>query len=608
MWGAYGDPYASAGGYGYGYDDPHGYDAYGGSYGAYNTTGYNNYNQNYDAAPGSPRDAKKERKVRAKEQKKEEKLRKKEQKAATKQRKKTGQLQPYDPYAGDPNYGGRATPQNGYNDAYYPGRSTPQNAYAYDGYYAGRSTPQNYDDYSNSYGSGYGHGGYNGYSGGYDNGYGNAYDPYDPYGAYAQSTPLTPRGRSSNVDEYYQRGDAVPPTRSSGKRSHSANNRHVIPSGPYGAVDARGYPTFSTVVPSPQTGYRGGGNMRVFVGTFNMNGQTLTACDAQRWLAAASGADIVAIGFQEYGQPPAQPFPPPGNARLERDFCRGSVHPAKEQELFAALQGVLDPQMELVADVAMGESPIPYTGTPGTTWYGFIRTLVYVRGTIRSSSSVTVVPCGSTPSVADPTRKYKRKGSPDKGAVIVVLPEHNFAFVNCHLTGTNKHGVGESAFDQQRLAMLATISRSIPRGISRKVVFGDLNFRVEMHSDPHSHTAGGRDFQDTNSLIQTGQQLHLFQNYDRLRRYMATQNQPTLAGYQDATEHIARTTGYLHRPTFTFPQGQPPPRPYATKRTPSWTDRILWKGFQAFHLEHNSVEDVVCSDHVPVYAVWDMQM
>jgi hypothetical protein len=69
----------------------------------------------------------------------------------------------------------------------------------------------------------------------------------------------------------------------------------------------------------------------------------------------------------------------------------------------------------------------------------------------------------------------------------------------------------------------------------------------------------------------------------------------------------------LLRPTFTFKVDAKHPRKYKDKRTPSWTDRILAKGYgrllgpakggSASILHCRSLPHVVCSDHEPVMAI-----
>lgn len=69
----------------------------------------------------------------------------------------------------------------------------------------------------------------------------------------------------------------------------------------------------------------------------------------------------------------------------------------------------------------------------------------------------------------------------------------------------------------------------------------------------------------------------------------------------------------LLRPTFTFKVDAKHPRKYKDKRTPSWTDRVLARGYGrllgpskgggASVLHCRSLPHVVCSDHEPVIAV-----
>eukprot|EP01005_Ploeotia_sp_CARIB1_P000185 NODE_1190_length_476_cov_10.896848_g1180_i0.p1 GENE.NODE_1190_length_476_cov_10.896848_g1180_i0~~NODE_1190_length_476_cov_10.896848_g1180_i0.p1 ORF type:complete len:141 (+),score=20.00 NODE_1190_length_476_cov_10.896848_g1180_i0:3-425(+) len=138
------------------------------------------------------------------------------------------------------------------------------------------------------------------------------------------------------------------------------------------------------------------------------------------------------------------------------------------------------------------------------------------------------------------------------------------------------------------------------------VLLGNLNFRVEVHShtpSPQSPRGISRDYEDAIQMIESGESGKLFQSYEHLRGYLI--NQPTMMGYQDATEHKLRSHGYIHNPTYPL-SGYP--GSYNPRRTPSWTDRILWKGFRAHHLEHDALLDITVSSHAPIFAVWDMEM
>lgn len=50
------------------------------------------------------------------------------------------------------------------------------------------------------------------------------------------------------------------------------------------------------------------------------------------------------------------------------------------------------------------------------------------------------------------------------------------------------------------------------------------------------------------------------------------------------------------------------PHRFNNKRTPSWTDRILWRGFveQGEGHRFGTVREVIDSDHEPVYCLLDL--
>ena len=84
----------------------------------------------------------------------------------------------------------------------------------------------------------------------------------------------------------------------------------------------------------------------VFVGSFNVNGEPLTEEIARRWLAKSADAQIVIIGFQEYGYLPERVFPEPRGFARREEYIRGAGPSAmameNEKQTLAALDAALE--------------------------------------------------------------------------------------------------------------------------------------------------------------------------------------------------------------------------------------------------------------------------
>ncbi|CAM9222615.1 unnamed protein product [Ectocarpus sp. 4 AP-2014] len=312
-------------------------------------------------------------------------------------------------------------------------------------------------------------------------------------------------------------------------------------------------------------------------------------------------------------------------------------------------------------------------------WYGTIRLLVFVRKDLYKNLGVktVVIPAGDKPSVvADAPEDYAKDTSPDKGAVACYLEDPSsesplqLALVNCHLYGTNKYGVKEAVFDKYRMAQLRAIDLALQGTIPTAataplVLFGDLNFRAEMLSGTEDKAKGGNDFQAVREMAEECDPrvlLDLYNRADRLRPLLdgekgGCRDSPFAKGHGgetgSATGDDERASledaampwlltglrdglgqslaeGHAVRPTFTYKpkDASSTPRRYNDKRTPSWTDRILWRGFEdderldahpqqegsprgqpvsgagrAINSTFAAVQEVIASDHEPVFCV-----
>ena len=219
----------------------------------------------------------------------------------------------------------------------------------------------------------------------------------------------------------------------------------------------------------------------VFVGSFNAAGGDsagLTEADAAAWLRTSAGADIVVLGFQEFGAQPAAIFPPPKNNTTRTSYLRALAPEGADAAEEASTQAALDAALGCgggasservrIADIAMGEPPACRAGpqlpplppghdsrdstpaAPAEQFYGYLRLQVYARRGLAEAHGLLpaqgasesgaveafVVPAGSKKtSVRTPGATAEdvvegraaadgfqyTDGSPDKGGVAVRL-------------------------------------------------------------------------------------------------------------------------------------------------------------------------------------------
>lgn len=150
-----------------------------------------------------------------------------------------------------------------------------------------------------------------------------------------------------------------------------------------------------------------------------------------------------------------------------------------------------------------------------------------------------------------PPHHYPPDSAPDKGAVGFLLEGQKLLVSSLHLTGTNKYGVPEMNFDNDRRRQLDKISKAIetsfdnyppeeletesssaaptsssfrvPLSYYRKVIMGDLNFRCELFPSVEDKAKGGRDFAAVNEVAMSGESdalESLFFAGDRLQRWL----------------------------------------------------------------------------------------
>lgn len=173
----------------------------------------------------------------------------------------------------------------------------------------------------------------------------------------------------------------------------------------------------------------------------------------------------------------------------------------------------------------------------------------------------------------------------NKGAVAIRFEygSTSFCFVNAHFSAGNSN-VDERANDYM------TINKKISFARSRKIKdndsifwFGDLNYRVDMPND----------------LVRKELTLCKEGYLDRLIKHdQLTQQIDSGAVFHDYCE----PTIHFH-PTYKFDHGTDIYDTSEKMRTPSWTDRIVYRGNNLHPLAY-SCATLKVSDHRPVYAAY----
>jgi len=403
----------------------------------------------------------------------------------------------------------------------------------------------------------------------------------------------------------------------------------------------------------------------IFAGTFNINASPLTPIDVKNYLIKnnATNASLICLAFQECGSAPRNPIPIPSNLiaspRLPdspaNGFSSSEFVRSKESEnavndkFLSTISDGIGGGYDLIADVALGESPtfgkIEIRGTM-TEWYGYIRLIVYLKSSDgskdisgasqqkqrqrqRLSIKSVVSPVGEKMSAFNLTN-YREGKSVDKGAVGIYIEEYDLSILSLHLMGTNVYKVAENVFDEERKKQMLIIEDSFDKVLggavfekSKKIIMGDFNFRCEMYTREEDKTKGGNDWVSVVKEVERGKLdpnalRTLFDKYERLSRWMKdTDDDPLKAKFiKTCNDVIGMPKFQLISPTFTFKIGSDEEqslqiekgegRRYAEKRTPSWTDRILASKGDFEILAAGKCEDVVISDHEPVFCLMKM--
>ncbi|XP_033224962.1 inositol polyphosphate 5-phosphatase OCRL isoform X2 [Belonocnema kinseyi] len=299
---------------------------------------------------------------------------------------------------------------------------------------------------------------------------------------------------------------------------------------------------------------------RIFIGTWNVNGQAPNGITVEEWLSSDPVApDLYAIGFQELDlSKEAFLFNDTPREEEWRQVVTKSLHPKATYEQVALVRLV---GMMLIVFAQDGHVP-------------FIKNV-----------SVDTVGTGIMGKMGN------------KGGVAVSLSFHNTSvcFVNAHLAA---HCEEYERRNQDyadicgRLSFARCVDSTapyIPKGFkdhNQIYWLGDLNYRItEM------------DLPTAKDYINSGQFSHVLKLDQLVQQRKLCK---VLVGFQEAEIKF--------KPTYKYDPGTDNWDSSDKGRAPAWCDRILWKGDVIKSVEYRSHPELKISDHKPVSAIFNSQI
>lgn len=295
--------------------------------------------------------------------------------------------------------------------------------------------------------------------------------------------------------------------------------------------------------------------LRIFIGTWNVNGQPPNNVTVSDWLSSDNvPPDLYAIGFQELDlSKEAFLFNDTPREEEWRQIVTASLHPRGNYK-----------QIALVRLVGM-------------------MLIVYSQDSHLSFiKNITVDTVG--------TGIMGKLGN--KGGVAVSCSIHNTSvcFVNAHLAAHNEEFERRNQDYSDICSRLSFTGNSLPpknfKDHDQIYWLGDLNYRIT-----------DMDVGDAKRFINTG-------NYEPVLVMDQLSQQKRIGkvfqGFHEAV--------IMFKPTYKYDPGTDNWDSSEKNRAPAWCDRVLWKGDDITSIGYRSHPDLRISDHKPVSAIFDSQI
>jgi Endonuclease/Exonuclease/phosphatase family 2/C2 domain len=175
----------------------------------------------------------------------------------------------------------------------------------------------------------------------------------------------------------------------------------------------------------------------------------------------------------------------------------------------------------------------------------------------------------------------------------------SFCFVNAHLAAHQGYSNDRNTDFCEIVKAMRLGSRQMDflNQFHHVVFFGDLNYRLNF-ANQQDKSPTEEQFHRMVSLIENQQYAELFEQ-DQLT--LEQQQDRVLPGFQEGT--------YNFPPSFKFVRNRGLELQYDSKRSPAWTDRVLWKSAPGaadrMRLQHMSLAmPIDSSDHKPLFCMF----
>lgn len=293
---------------------------------------------------------------------------------------------------------------------------------------------------------------------------------------------------------------------------------------------------------------------RIFIGTWNVNGQPPNGIKLNQWLSNDEiPPDVYAIGFQELDlSKEAFLFNDTPREEEWRIVVTRSLHPKAAYCPVAVVRLVGMMLLVFAQKVHMPHIQNVCTDTVGTGIMGKLG---------------------------------------NKGGVAVSCSIHNtsICFVNAHLAAHCEEYERRNQ-DYADICSRLSFSKYVPPKSFKEhdqiYWLGDLNYRItEMDVTRAKHYILAGDYTPVLALDQLGQQRELGRVFQE---------------FQEAEIKF--------KPTYKYDPGTDNWDSSEKGRAPAWCDRILWKGDAITSLDYRSHHELKISDHKPVSAIFDSQI